>query len=236
MQAVVLAAGEGTRLRPLTDEKPKVLVDIAGKPLLTRCFEALLTVDPEEFVVVAGYEGDRIVEQYGDSFSGVPVTYAWQDEREGMAHALLQARPHVDGRFVCADGDCVFEADLAPLVERARESGVDAVQHVERVPPEVAREKAICEVDGDELRGIEKEPDDPPERSLVAGGVAVYHPAIFAACEATDYSERGERELAESIQRFVDAGNTMLALTLDGWSTNVNTPEEREAAADRLRE
>lgn len=235
MQAVVLAAGEGTRLRPLTAEKPKALVEVDGKPLLTRCFETLLSFDLEEFVVVVGYEGDRIVERYGDAFADVPVTYVWQEPRDGMAHALLQAREAVEGDFLCVDGDCLLRLDLEPLVERQRESGVDAVQFAERVSREAARSKAICSMDGDELVGIEKEPDDPPDRSLVAGGFAVYSPTIFEACEATEFSERGERELAESIQRFVDSGNTMLALTADGWSANVNTPEERTAAERRLR-
>lgn len=236
MQAVVLAAGEGTRLRPLTAEKPKALVEVAGKPLLTHCFETLIELDADELVSVVGYEGDRIVERYGDSFAGVPITYERQDERLGMAHALLRARPSVEGSFMCMDGDCVIRADLRPLVERQRESGVDAVQHCERVSTEEARSKAICELtEGGAISGIEKEPEDPPDPSLVAAGFAVYDPAIFDACEATGLSARGEYELAEAIQRYADHGNTMLAMTTDGWSANVNTPEEREAAERRLR-
>lgn len=234
MQAVVLAAGKGTRLRPFTDEKPKALVEVAGKPILTRCFENALELDAEELVVVVGYEGKQIRERYGASFSGVPITYVRQDEQLGMAHALLQAEPYVEGDFMCFDGDCVIRADLHPLVTRQREAGVDAVQQVEEVPTEAASVKAICDVtDGGELLGIEKEPDDPPEPSLIAAGFAVYSPSIFEACAETELSVRGEYELAESIERFV-AENTMLVRQTDGWTVNVNTPGERDDAEQRL--
>ncbi len=186
-------------------------------------------------VVVIGYEGERIRERYGESFSGVPITYVRQDEQLGMAHALLQAEPYVEGDFICFDGDCVIRADLQPLVERQHEPGVDAVQQVEEVPTEAARVKAICDVTEEgELLGIEKEPDDPPEPSLVASGFAMYSPTIFDACAETELSVRGEYELAESIERFV-ADNTMRAMRTDGWTININTPEERDDAERRLR-
>ncbi|WP_266074747.1 sugar phosphate nucleotidyltransferase [Haladaptatus caseinilyticus] len=235
MQAVVLAAGKGTRLRPLTDEKPKALVEVAGAPILTRCFGTLVELDADELVVVIGYEGEKIREYYGESFASVPITYVWQDEQLGMAHALRQAEPRVEGDFMCMDGDCVIQSDLRPLLERQREDAVDAVQQVEFVSTEEARVKAICDVnEGGELLGIEKEPDDPPNPSLVAAGFAVYSQAMFDACADTELSSRGEYELAEAIQRFVDE-RTMRAMTTDGWSVNINTPEEREMAEQRLR-
>jgi dTDP-glucose pyrophosphorylase len=236
MQAVLLAAGKGTRLRPLTDEKPKALVEVAGKPILTHCFETVAELDAEELVVVIGYEGDKIRDRYGESFSDVPITYVRQEEQLGMAHALLQAEPYVEDDFMCVDGDCVIRCDLEPLVERQREARVDAVQQVERVSTEAARVKAICDVsDEDELLGIEKEPDDPPEPSLIATGFAIYSPAMFDACAETKLSVRGEYELAESIRRFV-ADNRMVVMQAEGWSINVNTPEERETAERRLRQ
>jgi dTDP-glucose pyrophosphorylase len=236
MQAVLLAAGKGTRLRPLTDEKPKALIEVDEKPILTHCFETVVELRAEELVVVVGYEGDEIRERYGDSFSDVPITYVRQDEQLGMAHALLQAEPYVDGDFMCVDGDCVIRCDLEPLVERQREDGVDAVQQVEAVSTEAARVKAICDVTDDgELLGIEKEPEDPPEPSLIAAGFAIYGQAMFDACAETELSVRGEYELAESIRRFV-ADNRMEVMRADGWSINVNTPAERETAEQRLRQ
>lgn len=235
MQAVVLAAGRGTRLRPLTDDKPKALVEVDGKPILTYCFENAVELGAEELVVVIGYEGTQIRERYGNSFSGVAITYVLQDGQLGMAHALLQAEPYVEGDFMSLDGDCLIRADLQSLIERQQEEGVDAVQQVERVSTEAARVKAICDVTDDgELLGIEKEPDDPPTPSLIASGFGIYSSAMFDACRETGMSVRGEYELAESIQRFV-ADNTMVVMRTDGWTININTPEERDDADRRLR-
>ena len=81
MHAVVLAAGEGTRLRPLTDDQPKGMVDVAGDPLLTHCFDRLLELGADELVVVVGYLKEVIIDHYGDEYEGVPSTYAHQREQ-----------------------------------------------------------------------------------------------------------------------------------------------------------
>jgi glucose-1-phosphate thymidylyltransferase len=95
MHAVVLAAGEGTRLRPRTATRPKGLVEVGGTPILTRCFETLVDLGVDALVVVVGYRADDVVAYYGDRFEGVPVAYAHQTERKGLAHALTTAEPFV---------------------------------------------------------------------------------------------------------------------------------------------
>ncbi len=100
MQAVVLAAGKGTRLRPLTEDKPKVLVEVDGKPLIEDVFDNLLEIGVTELVVVVGYQKEQIIERYGDEYEDVPITYTHQREQLGLAHAILQAEPHVDDDFV----------------------------------------------------------------------------------------------------------------------------------------
>ncbi|MFB9805240.1 sugar phosphate nucleotidyltransferase [Haladaptatus pallidirubidus] len=133
----------------------------------------------------------------------MPITYVWQDEQLGMAHALLQAEPHVEGDFMCIDGDCIIQSDLQPLVRRQREDGVDAVQNVKFVSTAEARVKAICDVNEDnELLGIEKEPENPPNPSLVAAGFAIYSREMFDACADTEPSVRGSTNLRS---RFNDS-------------------------------
>jgi glucose-1-phosphate thymidylyltransferase len=134
VQAVALAAGEGTRLYPLTDDKPKPLVELDGRPLLGYVLDRLVELDPEEIVVVVGYRGEQVVERFGDTYRRVPLTYAWQDERRGMAHALLCAREHLDGDVAVADGDCVIGAALQPVIERHHRAGVDGTTLVYRAP------------------------------------------------------------------------------------------------------
>jgi glucose-1-phosphate thymidylyltransferase len=75
MQAVVLAAGEGTRLRPLTEEKPKALVEVAGQPILTHCLDQLVELGADDLYIVVGYKKEAIITHYGDEYEGVPITY-----------------------------------------------------------------------------------------------------------------------------------------------------------------
>lgn len=236
MQGVVLAAGEGTRLRPRTKNKPKPMVEVGGRPILSHVLDNLLALDVEELVVVVGYQGDVIVEHYGDSYEGVPVTYARQEPREGMAHALLQAEPYVNGEFVLMDGDGVVDADLRRLVERQREPGTDATVLVEAVSAEAARSKAIVERDDDgRLVRIEKEPENPPDPSYVAASAHTFAPGVFDACRRVERSPRGEFELSDAIDRLARDG-TVYAVECDGWLRNVNTEADLRAARQRLGE
>ncbi len=83
MDAVVLAAGEGTRLRPLTEDKPKGMVEVADQPLLTHCFDQVIDLGAEQLVVVVGYMKEKIIDHYGDEYRGVPITLPAQTEGAG---------------------------------------------------------------------------------------------------------------------------------------------------------
>jgi len=234
MKAVIPAAGKGTRLRPLTDDTPKALVEVGGTPILTHCFEQLRDVDVDEFVVVVGYRMDDIVAHYGDAYRGTPITYAHQREQRGLGHAVLKAAPHVDDTFVLLNGDNVVRADLAPAVERQRRDDVDAVVRIETVALETARTGGVVVTneDGRVVELVEK-PDDPPS-TLVNAGCHVLPPAVFHACELVEPGDRGEYELSDAIDLLVAAGQTVQAVPLDGWRVNVNTPADVERAKERL--
>lgn len=234
MQAVVFAAGKGTRLRPLTADKPKALVEVAGKPMLTDCFERLCELDASELIVVVGYRGQDVIDRYGDEYGGIPITYAWQDEQKGMAHALLQAEEFIDGPFMGMDGDGIVRGDLRRCVEAQHREDVDSTLLLDRVSPGAAAAKAVCELnERDELVRIVNKPDEPTE-SLVAASFHTFTPAIFDACRRVERSSRGEYELSDAIGLLVEDGKTVLGVEHDGWLVNVNTPEERRVAERRL--
>jgi len=94
------------------------MVEVAGKPILTHCFEQLVDLGAEELLVVVGYEKQVIIEHYGDEFDGVPITYTHQREQRGLAHALLTVEEHVDDDFMLMLGDNIFKRDLADVVQR----------------------------------------------------------------------------------------------------------------------
>ncbi|RYJ13710.1 sugar nucleotidyltransferase [Halogeometricum borinquense] len=234
MQAVVLAAGKGTRLRPLTDDKPKVLVEVNGRPILADVFDNLIEVGVDEFVVVVGYLKERIIERFGDEYRGVPITYTHQREQLGLAHALLQAEPHIDDDFVLMLGDNIFRGNLGDVVRRQQESRVDAAFLVETVPIEDASRYGVCATNGTgEITEVLEKPDDPPS-NLVMTGFYTFSPAIFHACHLVQPSERGEYELPDAIDLLIHSGRTIDAIRLDGWRLDIGYPEDRDEAAARL--
>lgn len=236
MQAVVLAAGEGTRLRPLTEEKPKGLVEVDGRPILTHCFERLAALDAEELIVVVGYRADDIIEHYGDEFRGIPITYTTQEERLGLAHALNTVEARIDGEFMLMLGDNVFEANLEDVVSRQREGRVDAAFLVEEVPYEEASRYGVCVTNEyGEITDVIEKPDDPPS-NLVMTGFYTFTPAIFHATRLVEPSDRGEYELSDAIDLLIASGRTIDAIGLDGWRIDVGYPEDREEAERRLAE
>jgi NDP-sugar pyrophosphorylase family protein len=98
MQCVILAAGNGKRLRPLTEDKPKQLVQVHGKPLIDYIVEALPS-SIDELIIVVGYKGDMIREYCGTTFHGKSVQYVEQPVAEGTAKALWLCKDLLRGPF-----------------------------------------------------------------------------------------------------------------------------------------
>ena len=234
MKAVVLAAGKGTRLRPLTDEKPKGMVEVDGKPILTRCFEQLVELGADELLVVVGYKKEVIIDHYGDEFEGTPITYAHQRDQSGLAHALLTVEEHIDDDFMLMLGDNVFDANLVDVVRRQHEDRADAAFLVEEVPWEDADRYGVCETNkyGEIVEVVEK-PEDPPS-NLVMTGFYTFTPAIFHACHLTQPSNRGEYEISEAIDLLIRSGRTVDAIRIKWWRIDVGYPEDRDEAERRL--
>ncbi|WP_265112385.1 UTP--glucose-1-phosphate uridylyltransferase AglF [Halosolutus halophilus] len=236
MQAVVLAAGKGTRLRPHTEDKPKVLVEVDGRPIIEDAFDNLLEIGVDELIVVVGYLKEQIINRYGDEYEGVPITYAHQREQLGLAHAILQAKPHVDGDFMLMLGDNVFRANLADVVNRQQEDRADAAFLVEQVPYEEASRYGVLDTNeyGEIVKVVEK-PDDPPS-NLVMTGFYTFTPAIFHACHLVQPSDRGEYELPAAIDLLIQSGRTIDAIRMEGWRVDVGYPEDRDRAAEQLQD
>jgi dTDP-glucose pyrophosphorylase len=226
VKAVVPAAGEGTRLRPLTDDKPKGLVEIANRPLLSYVFDRLVALGVDEVVVVIGYRGERIRERFGDAYRGTPLTYVTQDRQLGLADAIVRAEDHVDSTFLVLNGDNVFGSDLGAVLERRDRTDVSGAIVVERASTDAARTTGVVVTDGDDaVQRIVEKPDDPPS-TLITTGCYVLPPALFEVRDGLDASERGEYELADAIGELIAAGHTFQTVRYDGWRVNVNAPED----------
>ncbi|ELZ86148.1 glucose-1-phosphate uridylyltransferase [Haloferax elongans ATCC BAA-1513] len=236
MQAVVLAAGKGTRLRPLTEDKPKGMVEVDGKPILTHCFDQLVDLGAEKLVVVVGYKKEVIIEHYDDEYRGVPITYSHQREQKGLAHALLTVEEHVDEDFMLMLGDNIFQANLADVVKRQREDRADAAFLVEEVDWDEASRYGVCVTnDYGEITEVIEKPEEPPS-NLVMTGFYTFTPAIFHACHLVQPSNRGEYEISEAIDLLIRSGRTIDAIRIDGWRMDIGYPEDRDEAENRLQD
>ncbi|OYR69605.1 sugar nucleotidyltransferase [Halorubrum ezzemoulense] len=233
MDAVIPAGGRGSRLGELTADRPKGLVDVAGRPLLAHVFETAVEAGADELVVIVGYEAAQIVDRFGDVFEGVPITYVHQRERLGLGHAVLQAEPHVDGTFLLVNGDNVFAGSVAPAIAAVGEA--DAALAVEEVSPRVATTTGVIETDEwGRVTGLVEKPAE-PSSTLVTTGCYVLPEDVFHACALLRPSAEGEYQLSEAVGLLVRAGYEVTTVRLDE-RVNVNTPEDVERAAGLVRE
>jgi len=124
-QAVVLAAGEGQRLRPFTVTKPKVMLSIADKPILQYVIEALAQNGIRNIILVCGYHKEQILDYMGSGEQfGVDITYVTQEKQLGTAHALAQAKGITDSEFMVLPGDNLIEVDTIARFATARPESV----------------------------------------------------------------------------------------------------------------
>jgi glucose-1-phosphate thymidylyltransferase len=234
MQGVVPAAGKGTRMQPLTESRPKGLVDVAGQPLLTHVFEALTNLGVTELIVIVGYRGGQIREYYGTTFEHTPITYVTQQSRDGLADALVQASPQIDGEFVLLNGDNVIQANTASVVSRHRESDADVTALIEQMPSVKAQKGAVFELEDGRITGLVEKPADPPSM-LVPRGFYAFSPKIIPACGLVTPNDTGEYELTDAIDLLLAAGRSLETIQLKGWCYNVNTPDDRKTVETKLR-
>jgi len=227
--AVVLAAGEGTRLRPLTHNRPKPMLPAANRPILGYVFDALVAADVERIVVVVGYERDRVQDYFGPTYAGVELEYVVQHKQLGSGHALLQARTAVDGPMLVVNGDRVIDASIVRDVATEFESAGDPTMAVlER--PETAQYGAVVLHDGDVVELVEKPESD--EYRLINAGVYAFEPSMFAAIDDTP-RQAGELALTETITRLMDQGRVRGVRTEGMW-VDATYPWDLLAVSDEV--
>ncbi|WP_330630927.1 bifunctional sugar-1-phosphate nucleotidylyltransferase/acetyltransferase [Halocatena halophila] len=179
--AVVLAAGEGTRLRPLTRNRPKPMLPAGNRPILEYVLDALIEAGIERLCLIVGYKRSRVQEHFGPTYRDVPIEYVVQPKQLGSGHALQQARGKLDGSFVVVNGDRVIEPSLVTDVLEASESD-DAATLAVLERPAANRYGAVVMRDSAIVELIEK-PET--EYQLVNGGVYVFDERIFDALAET---------------------------------------------------
>lgn len=193
MQCVILAAGKGTRLRPLTEHTPKPLVKVAGKPLLDHIVEALPS-SVDEIILVTGYLEQQIKDYCGSEFHGKKVTYVTQEEQKGTAHALWLCKDLLKGRFLFMFADDLHgQNDIARATSYVRSMLTLTTNTPEKFGI------VVRHPDGTLAQMIEK-PEHPPS-NLASTGVMVLDDNIF---KYDPYAKetKGEYYLTDVIQEY----------------------------------
>jgi len=222
MQCIILAAGKGTRLRPLTDERPKPLVEVGGKSLLDHIVEALPTA-VDELIIVVGYLGDLIKEHCGNEFHGRTVTYVEQIEQNGTARALWLCKDLLHGRFLFMFADDIHgRNDIARVTSYSRAMLTMTSDTPERFGV------IVRNPDGTLAEMIEK-PAHPPS-NLVSTGVMVLDDHIFEFEPQTPV--KGEYYLTEVIERY--AKKYPIAVVEEHLWIPIGYPEDIQKAEEKL--
>jgi UDP-N-acetylglucosamine diphosphorylase / glucose-1-phosphate thymidylyltransferase / UDP-N-acetylgalactosamine diphosphorylase / glucosamine-1-phosphate N-acetyltransferase / galactosamine-1-phosphate N-acetyltransferase len=171
MQCVILAAGKGTRLRPLTDNTPKPLVRVGGKALLDHIVDSLPSA-VDELIIVTGYLEEQIKDHCGREYRGRKVVYVTQHEQKGTGHALWLCREYINGRFLFMFADDLHGSqDIARATSYTRSMLTLTTDTPERFGI------VVRHPDGTLAEMIEK-PTNPPS-NLASTGVMVLDEHIF---------------------------------------------------------
>ncbi len=222
MKALILAGGEGTRLRPITHTRAKQLVPVANKPILFYGIESMVAAGITEIGVITGSTGPEVRAALGDgSDFGASITYIPQDAPLGLAHCVLIARDFLgDDDFVMYLGDNLLEQDLAAFVSafeeaRALPDPPSAQILLKRVPDPHRFGIATLDAAGHVVGLVEKPADPPSDLALV--GVYLFDAAIHEAVRAIQPSARGELEITDAIQWLITNGRRVRTELLTGW-------------------
>jgi len=204
MDAVVLAAGEGMRLRPLTSTRPKPMLPVAGKPILEWNLEALDCVGVKTVYIVVGYKADVIESHFGGRFRGLNVRYIRQEEQLGTGNALLAAKGKVKGDFIVLNGDIFMTRSfLATLLKDHNRSKAEASMALVEVNS--PGQYGVVELKGKRVVSLEEKPER-PKSNLANAGVYIFNEAVFKILEGLKKSPRHEYELTDAIVRLIRDG------------------------------
>ncbi|QSG09831.1 bifunctional sugar-1-phosphate nucleotidylyltransferase/acetyltransferase [Halapricum desulfuricans] len=199
--AVVLAAGEGTRLRPLTRNRPKPMLPAANRPILEHVLDALVDAGARQIVIVVGYKRDRVQDHFGPTYRDVPITYARQDKQLGTGHALLQAREHVEGSMLVVNGDGLIDATLVEDVCAAFDRG-DGEPTLAVLEGPDARQYGAVTLQGEFIQEIIEKPQT-DEYRLINAGIYAFDDDIFEAVDETPRTD-GELALTDTLARELE--------------------------------
>lgn len=224
MKGVVLAGGLGTRMLPMTRVTNKHLLPVYDRPMVFFPIQQLVHAGVREVLVVTGGnhadEFGRLLGN-GEDFGFDGIQYAYQEGEGGIAEALGLAREFSDGEPLCVVlGDNIFENPIRPAVEAYRDAGSQGAMILLKRVDDPER-FGVAEVEGERVVGIEEKPTA-PQSPLAVTGCYLYDARVFEIIDGLDPSARGELEITDVNNRYIEWGE-MRHTEVEGWWTDAGT-------------
>ncbi|HVU84601.1 MAG TPA: sugar phosphate nucleotidyltransferase [Puia sp.] len=216
MKAIIPVAGAGTKLRPHTYTQPKALIPLAGKTILSIIVDQLLEAGINEFIFIVGYLGTKIQDYVNDKYPGLNVRFVFQNERQGIGHAILLTRELVgDDEMYIVLGDTICEYDIRSVVEK----GVSSLG-VKRVDD--PRDFGVAEIEDDGIisRVVEK-PQIPKSNMALVGIYKIRETGHLFSCLENNIkagvTSYGEYNLTDAIECMIRNGVKFEPFKVQNW-------------------
>jgi dTDP-glucose pyrophosphorylase len=225
-KAVVLAAGRGTRMRELTADFPKPMIEVRGKPVLQHIVQGLRDAGVRRFLIIVGYHAETVRNFFGDGQRlNVAIEYATQTVQDGTGRVVNLARDFTGGApFVLSYGDILISSvNYKRIVDFLND--VEAIITVTR-GEDVSKGGAVFLNEQMELVDLREKPKPgEPMSQWYNAGLYAFRPSIFEFIAKLEPSPRGEYELTDAIRDLAQSGKKVKALELTGKWADVRDPE-----------
>ncbi|MFO7676355.1 MAG: sugar phosphate nucleotidyltransferase [bacterium] len=213
LRVIIPAAGEGRRLRPHTHIRPKVLIEVAGKPIIGHIMDRLEALQPEEVCVVIGHLGDQVM-SYLEANYGFRFRFIEQEDPRGLGDAVLRVSAVFgSGPALIVLGDTIVDMDLGEIVGGESTIGVREVEDPRRF--------GIVELAGDRVARLVEKPEQPSSRLAIVGVYYIRDSArLFGALEelvSGGRKIRGEYQLTDALQLMLEQGETLRVREVARW-------------------
>ncbi len=217
MQAIIPVAGAGTRLRPLTYTQPKVLISVAGKPILSFIIDELQENGITKFIFVIGYLGEKIKEFVEKNYPNLDAHFVTQEKREGLGHAIWQAKDELDfeKELVIHLGDTIVDIDIKKIL--AEQYSTLVVKKVDD-----PRTFGVAEIDADGfIKKVEEKPRIPKSNMALVGFYFIRETRQLIG--ALDYiiennlRNNNEFYLTDAIQKMINEGIRFKSHKIESW-------------------
>lgn len=213
LKAVILAAGEGHRMRPLTYTRPKVMLPIANKPILEHLLVEAGKAGIKEFILVTGYHDEQVHDYFGNGDKwGVSINYCTQRRQLGTADALKMVEGLVDGNFLMINGDIIVSEEELNKLTSHKSNTLSVV----KVETEEARSLGVVELKEGKVVRIYEKTEKPPS-CMANAGLYLLTSDVFDAISQTPKSPRGEYEITDSLQLMIDRGSPISYQEISYW-------------------